>query len=115
MNLLLSAPFVGAVSLRSRSALAQLYFRGPSSGRPEGARQDRRRADHRGRRQRRAEDIGPGLPQKLDGPARQKYVLDYLIDMKLVAKKAAADKMTAAPTSRAGWPITTTSWRWRRC
>jgi peptidyl-prolyl cis-trans isomerase C len=38
-------------------------------------------------------DIGPGLPQKLDGPARQKYVLDYLIDMKLVAKKAEADKM----------------------
>jgi peptidyl-prolyl cis-trans isomerase C len=39
------------------------------------------------------EDIGPGLPQKLDGPARQQYALDYLIDMKLVAKKAAADKM----------------------
>jgi peptidyl-prolyl cis-trans isomerase C len=38
-------------------------------------------------------DIGPGLPQKLDGPARQKYVLDYLIDMKLVAKKAEVDKM----------------------
>jgi peptidyl-prolyl cis-trans isomerase C len=38
-------------------------------------------------------DIGPGLPQKLDGPGRQKYVLDYLIDMKLVAKKAEADKM----------------------
>jgi peptidyl-prolyl cis-trans isomerase C len=41
------------------------------------------------------EDIGPGLPQKLDGPARQQYALDYLIDMKLVAKKAAADKMDA--------------------
>jgi peptidyl-prolyl cis-trans isomerase C len=39
------------------------------------------------------EDIGPGLPQKLDGPAREQYALDYLIDMKLVAKKAAADKM----------------------
>jgi peptidyl-prolyl cis-trans isomerase C len=39
------------------------------------------------------EDIGPGLPQKLDAPARQKYALDYLIDMRLVAKKAAADKM----------------------
>ena len=38
-------------------------------------------------------DIGPGLPQKLDGPARQKYVLDYLIDMKLVAKKALAEKL----------------------
>ena len=38
-------------------------------------------------------DIGPGLPQKLDAAGRQKYVLDYLIDMKLVAKKAMADKM----------------------
>jgi peptidyl-prolyl cis-trans isomerase C len=44
------------------------------------------------------EDIGPGLPQKLDGPARQRYVLDYLIDMRLVAKKAAADKMDSGPT-----------------
>jgi peptidyl-prolyl cis-trans isomerase C len=43
------------------------------------------------------EDIGPGLPQKLDGPARMQYVLDYLIDMKLVAKKATADKMDASP------------------
>jgi peptidyl-prolyl cis-trans isomerase C len=38
-------------------------------------------------------DIGPGLPQKLEGPERQKYVLDYLIDLKLVAKKAEADKL----------------------
>jgi peptidyl-prolyl cis-trans isomerase C len=43
------------------------------------------------------EDIGPGLPPKLEGPARQRYVLDYLIDMKLVAKQAAADKMDATP------------------
>jgi peptidyl-prolyl cis-trans isomerase C len=43
------------------------------------------------------EDIGPGLPQKLDGPARHQYALDYLIDMKLVAKKAAADKMDGGP------------------
>ena len=42
-------------------------------------------------------DIGPGLPQKLEGPARQKYVLDYLIDLKLAAKKAEADKLTATP------------------
>ena len=41
------------------------------------------------------EDIGPGLPPKLEGPARQKYVVDYLIDMRLVAKKAAADKLDA--------------------
>jgi peptidyl-prolyl cis-trans isomerase C len=38
-------------------------------------------------------DIGPGLPEKLEGPERQKYVLDYLIDLKLVAKKADADKL----------------------
>jgi peptidyl-prolyl cis-trans isomerase C len=43
------------------------------------------------------QDIGPGLPQKLDGPARQRYVLDYLIDMRLVAKQAAADKMDSSP------------------
>jgi peptidyl-prolyl cis-trans isomerase C len=40
-------------------------------------------------------DIGPGLPQKLEGPEREKYVLDYLIDLKLVAKKAEADKLDA--------------------
>jgi peptidyl-prolyl cis-trans isomerase C len=38
-------------------------------------------------------DIGPGLPEKLEGAERQKYVLDYLIDLKLVAKKADADKL----------------------
>ena len=42
-------------------------------------------------------DIGPGLPQKLEGPAKQKYVLDYLIDLKLAAKKAEADKLTSSP------------------
>ncbi len=42
-------------------------------------------------------DIGPGLPQKLEGAARQKYVLDYLIDLKLAAKKAEADKLTDTP------------------
>jgi len=40
-------------------------------------------------------DIGPGLPQKLEGPAREKYLLDYLIDLKLVARKAEADKLDA--------------------
>jgi len=39
------------------------------------------------------QDIGPGLPQKLEGPARQKYVLDYLIDLRLAAAKAKADKL----------------------
>jgi peptidyl-prolyl cis-trans isomerase C len=38
-------------------------------------------------------DIGPGLPQKLEGAARQKYVLDYLIDLKLAAKKAQSEKL----------------------
>ncbi len=41
-------------------------------------------------------DIGPGLPPKLEGPAREKYVLDYLIDLRLVAKKAEADKLDAS-------------------
>ena len=42
-------------------------------------------------------DIGPGLPEKLVGPDREKYVLDYLIDLKLVAKKAVADKLDQTP------------------
>ena len=46
-------------------------------------------------------DIGPGLPQKLEGAARQKYVLDYLIDLKLAAKKAEADKLDETPGVRA--------------
>jgi len=43
------------------------------------------------------EDIGPGLPQSLEGAEREKYVLDYLIDLKLVARKAAADKLDSSP------------------
>ena len=39
------------------------------------------------------EDLGPSLPQQIEGPQREAYVLDYLIDLRLVAKKAAADKM----------------------
>jgi peptidyl-prolyl cis-trans isomerase C len=42
-------------------------------------------------------DIGPGLPQKLEGAARQKYVLDYLIDLKLAARKAEAEKVDQSP------------------
>src|ERR1700690_2564743 len=38
-------------------------------------------------------DIGPGLPEKLEGPEREKYVLDYLIDLRLVAKQALSDKL----------------------
>ena len=39
------------------------------------------------------DDLGPTLPQQIEGPQREAYVLDYLIDLRLVAKKAAADKM----------------------
>jgi peptidyl-prolyl cis-trans isomerase C len=39
------------------------------------------------------DDIGQSLPQQIEGPARQAYILDYLIDAKLVAQKAEADKM----------------------
>jgi len=42
-------------------------------------------------------DIGPGLPEKMEGAERQKYVLDYLVDLKLVAKKAYADKLDQTP------------------
>src|SRR5208337_3684819 len=42
-------------------------------------------------------DIGPGLPQKLEGAARQKYVVNYLINLKLAAKKAEADKLDQTP------------------
>ena len=42
-------------------------------------------------------DIGPGLPEKLEGPEREKYVLDYLIDLRLVAKQALADKLDGTP------------------
>lgn len=36
-------------------------------------------------------DLGPTLPQQLKGPARDTYVLDYLIDLKLAAGQAAKD------------------------
>lgn len=39
------------------------------------------------------DDIGAGLPQQVQGPEREAYVLDYLIDLKLVARKAEAEKM----------------------
>lgn len=43
------------------------------------------------------EDLGPTLPEQLDEAARQTYVLNYLIDLKLVAKKAVADKLEGDP------------------
>jgi len=39
------------------------------------------------------EDLGPTLPQQIEGPQREAYILDYLIDLRLVAKKAAAEKV----------------------
>ena len=44
-----------------------------------------------------AQDIGPSLPQQLEGPARDSYILDYLIDGELVAQKAKADKTDTTP------------------
>jgi peptidyl-prolyl cis-trans isomerase C len=43
------------------------------------------------------EDIGQSLPQQIEGPARQAYILDYLIDARLVAQKAEAEKMGEGP------------------
>src|SRR5437763_14364170 len=42
-------------------------------------------------------DIGSGLPEKLDAAARRKYVLDYLIDLRLVAHKAQTEKLDGTP------------------
>jgi peptidyl-prolyl cis-trans isomerase C len=44
-----------------------------------------------------AEDLGPSIPQQLQGKARDAYILDYLIDSELVAEKAAADKLDQDP------------------
>ena len=43
------------------------------------------------------EDLGPTLPQQLKGPARDAYVLDYLIDVKLAAKEATKEKLEDNP------------------
>lgn len=39
------------------------------------------------------EDIGGGLPQQMDAGQRRAYLINYLIDMKLAARKAEADRM----------------------
>ena len=36
-------------------------------------------------------DLAPTIPEQLQGPQRQAYILTYLIDLKLVSTKAAAD------------------------
>jgi len=43
------------------------------------------------------DDIGQGLPPQVQGPEREAYVLDYLIDLKIVARKAEAEKMADNP------------------
>jgi peptidyl-prolyl cis-trans isomerase C len=40
-----------------------------------------------------AEDIGSEIPPQLEGAERQTYVVEYLIDMRLAARKAEADKI----------------------
>ncbi|WP_298426174.1 peptidylprolyl isomerase [Rhodoblastus sp.] len=40
-----------------------------------------------------SEDVGSTLPKQMNDAAREKALLDYLIDLKLVTQKAAADKM----------------------
>jgi peptidyl-prolyl cis-trans isomerase C len=43
------------------------------------------------------EDLGPGLPRKLEGKARETYLLDFLVDEQLVVQKAQADKLAETP------------------
>ena len=43
------------------------------------------------------QDLGPTLPQQLKGPARDTYVLDYLIDLKLASSQAVKDGMGDTP------------------
>ena len=42
-------------------------------------------------------ELGPTLPQQLEGKARDAYVLDYLIDVTLVSKKGEAEKLGDTP------------------
>ena len=43
------------------------------------------------------EDLGPSMPAQLQGPAREAYVVDYLIDLKLAAQQATRDKLGDSP------------------
>ena len=43
------------------------------------------------------EDLGPSLPPQVQGPQRDAYIIEYLIDLKLVAKKADQDRLGATP------------------
>lgn len=42
-------------------------------------------------------DLGASLPAQLQGPAREAYVVDYLIDLKLASQQAAQQKLGDAP------------------
>lgn len=42
-------------------------------------------------------DLGASLPAQLQGPAREAYVVDYLIDLKLAAQQAAKEKLGDTP------------------
>lgn len=43
------------------------------------------------------DDVGGEIPPQLEGEKRREYVLDYLIEMRLLARKAEADKLNEAP------------------
>ena len=43
------------------------------------------------------EDLGPTLPAQIKGPAREAYVLDYLIDLKLASQQATKEKLQDDP------------------
>ena len=43
------------------------------------------------------DDLGSTLPKDLQGPARNTYIVDYLTDLKIVAKQADKDKLSEAP------------------
>ena len=43
------------------------------------------------------QDLGPTLPQQADAATRNNYVMEYLIDSRLVARIAEKDKLTESP------------------
>ncbi len=43
------------------------------------------------------EEVGPSLPQQLDEAARDKSLLNYLIDVRVVTQKAEAEKLGSTP------------------
>ncbi len=43
------------------------------------------------------EDLGPTLPPQMNPSQKREYIFNYLIDLKLTARKAAADKLDKGP------------------